>query len=76
MKKIIHVNQHVIRSNYKTGERKEVFTIKTYTSNTKANTVEIQGPSKLIYSPEKPLPCGARAWIQTESKVIADGREI
>lgn len=76
MKKVIHVNQHVIRANQKSGARKEVFTVKTYSSNTRANSVEIEGPCKLVYSPDKPLSCGARAWILTESKVVADGHEI
>jgi len=71
MKKKIHVNQHVIRSNYKTGEKKPCLTVKTYKTNTYANEVEIKGASKVIYSPDKPLPCGARVWIETDAEVIA-----
>tara|TARA_A100001515_G_scaffold107889_1_gene88720 strand:- start:765 stop:983 length:219 start_codon:yes stop_codon:yes gene_type:complete len=71
MKKKIHVNQHVIRSNYKTGERKPCLTVKTYKTNTYANAVEIKGASKVIYSPDKPLPCGARVWIETDAEVVA-----
>tara|TARA_R100000995_G_scaffold65050_1_gene34109 strand:- start:2125 stop:2343 length:219 start_codon:yes stop_codon:yes gene_type:complete len=70
MKKKIHVNQHVIRSNYKTGEKKPCLTVKTYKTNTYANEVEIKGASKVIYSPDKPLPCGARVWIETDAEVI------
>ena len=70
MKKKIHVNQHVIRSNYKTGERKPCLTVKTYKTNTYANEVEIKGASKVIYSPDKPLPCGARVWIETDAEVV------
>jgi hypothetical protein len=70
MKKKIHVNQHVIRSNYKTGERKPCLTVKTYKTNTYANKVEIKGASKIIYSPDKPLPCGARVWIETDAEVV------
>ena len=72
MKTIIHVNQHVIRSNSKTGERKPVLTVKTYKSNTYAHTVEIDGPSRIVYSPDKPLSCGAKVWIETHSKVTVD----
>ena len=72
MKTIIHVNQHVIRSNNKTGERKPVLTVKTYKSNTYAHTVEIDGPSRIVYSPDKPLSCGAKVWIETHSKVTVD----
>ena len=30
MKKVIHINQHVIKSNAKSGEREPVITVKTY----------------------------------------------
>ena len=69
MKTIIHVNQHNIRHNLKTGERKPVLTVKTYKSNTYAHEVQIDGPSRIIYAPDKPLSCGARVWIETHSKV-------
>jgi hypothetical protein len=66
----IHVNQHKIRSNAKSGEREPVITVKTYKSNDYCTTAEIKGPSKVIYSPDKPLPCGAKVWIETDSEVI------
>lgn len=50
--------------------------VKTYNSNTKAFEVEIDGPSKVVYSPDKPLSCGARLWIETKAPVIADGQEV
>lgn len=70
MKTIIHVNQHVIKSNRKSNERKPVLTVKTYKNNTYAHEVEIKGPCRVIYSPDKPLSCGAHVWISTESEVI------
>ena len=70
MKTKIHVNQHIIRSNKKHGKKEPVLTVKTYKSNTYANAVEIKGPSKVVYSPDKPLSCGARVWIETESEVV------
>ena len=70
MKTKLHVNQHVVRSNKKHGKKEPVFTVKTYKSNTYAHEVEINGPSKVIYSPDKPLSCGARVWIETESEVV------
>jgi hypothetical protein len=69
MKTIIHVNQHVIRQNGKTGERNPVLTVKTYKSNTYAHEVEVDGPSRIVYSPDKPLSCGAKVWIETTSEV-------
>ena len=72
MKTKIHVNQHVVRSNSKKGEDNPCLTVKTYKNNTYAHTVEIKGPSKVVYSPDKPLSCGANVWIETEAEVIID----
>lgn len=72
MRTIIHVNQHVIRSNGKTGERKAPLTVKTYKSNTYAMSVSIDGPSRVVYSPDKPLSCGAKVWIETHANVTIE----
>lgn len=72
MKTIIHVNQHAIRRNAKSGSNEPVLTVKTYKSNTYAHTVDIQGPSRLVYRPDKPLSCGARVWIETHANVVID----
>lgn len=69
MKTIIHVNQHNIRRNIKAEEKLPVLTVKTYKSNTYANEVRLLGASKVVYSPDKPLSCGARVWIETEDEV-------
>jgi hypothetical protein len=81
MKKRIHVNQHNIKFNRMLTkqlelypddptEPKPVITVKTYKDNHKCNEVEINGPSKVIYSPQKPLPCGAQVWIETDADVV------
>jgi len=69
MKTIIHVNQHHIKANAK-GANLPVLTVKTYKSNKYANEVLIKGFSKLVYSPDKPLSCGAKVWIETEAEVV------
>jgi len=69
MKTRIHVNQHKIRSNKKHNLNEPVITVKTSKSNDYGHEVEILGPSKVIYSPDKPLSCGARVWIETEGEV-------
>ena len=69
MKTRIHVNQHKIRSNKKNNLNEPVITVKTSKSNTYGHEVEVLGPSKVIYSPDKPLSCGARVWIETNSAV-------
>ena len=60
---------HHIRHNKKHGTNKPVITVKTSKSNNYAHEVDILGKSKLVYRPLKPLPCGARVWIETESEV-------
>ena len=69
MKTIIHVNQHVIKSNRKTGATDPVLTVKTYKSNVYAHKVKIHGDSEIVYSPDNTLSCGAHVWIQTDSEV-------
>ena len=69
MKTLIHVNQHVIKSNRKNEVEEPVLTVKTYKSNTYAHEVNIKGDSKVVYSPDKPLSCGAHVWIETQSEV-------
>jgi hypothetical protein len=68
MKTIVHVNQHAIRR-----REDKVLTVKTWKSNDYARTVDIDGPCRIVYSPDKPLSCGARVWIETEAKVHAHG---
>lgn len=70
MKTIIHVNQHVVKANSRNGVNEPVLTIKTYKENRYAHEVEILGPSKIVYSPDKPLSCGAKVWMETEAEVI------
>lgn len=70
MKTIIHVNQHIIKANRKNNVVNPVLTCKTYKSNNYAHEVEIKGDSKIIYSPDKPLSCGAHVWIETQGEVI------
>jgi len=75
MKTVIHVNQHNIKWNHKNTReyhkrhRKPVITCKTYKSNDYADEVRIEGPCKVVYRPDKPLSCGAKVWIETESKI-------
>jgi hypothetical protein len=73
MKSRIHVNQHIIKRNAKTGLREPVITVKQGRNNTYAHSVEILGPSIMVYSPDKPLSCGAKVWIETDAEVVING---
>jgi hypothetical protein len=62
MKKKIHINQHVIRSNKKNGTNDPVITVKTSKSNTYANEVE-----------KKPLgPCSVKLYPGSMVLELAD----
>ena len=83
MKTIIHVNQHKIRANNKASLRdlEPVLTVKTYKSNDYGYEAIIKDDdgieiARVVYSPHKPLSCGARVWIETknEVEVIKDDR--
>ena len=69
MKKYIHINQHIIRRNASNGYNEPVITVKTYKSNDYGHEVTVNGPCKVVYSPDKPLSCGAKVWIETEAGV-------
>lgn len=73
MKTRIHVNQHIIRANARSEEQEPPLTVKDYKRNRKAWSVEVRGPSRVVYSPDKPLSCGAKVWIETESEVVCNG---
>jgi len=69
MKTIVHVNQHIIKSNRAKKENKPVLTCKTYKTNTYAHEVLMSGPCRVVYRPNAPLSCGAQVWIETDGEI-------
>ena len=69
MIKRIHVNQHIIRSNKKNGTREPVITVKAGKQNIYCDRVLVDGLTEVVYSPDKPLSCGAKVWIETSDVV-------
>lgn len=72
---IVHVHQQRIRQNIKLpiGLRKPPIIVKSKTGTTYHTTIDIKGPCKLVYSPDKPLRCGARLWIEVDPSVEVEG---
>lgn len=68
--KRIHVNQHMIRQNRKTGEQNNVITVQWRNKSYPAKKIQICGPSEAVYSPDKPLSCGAHVWVETKAEVV------
>lgn len=67
--KRIHVNKHVILANLKRGENNPPITIQTSKGPIRARRLVVKGSSETVYSPHKPLKCGARLWQQTKAAV-------
>ena len=79
MKTRIHINQHNIRANAKvaggSGELLPVITVKDYKQNRKTNEVWLVDDNgkciaKLVYRPDEPLACGAKVWIECDSRYV------
>jgi hypothetical protein len=72
--KRIHVNQHNIKANAKNGNTDlSIFTVKNRGKTHIGQEVWINGHSILKYSPDHPLSCGAKVWIETHADVVIDG---
>jgi len=74
----ISINSHIIRKNVKDGENAPPIRIaksKHDKSPIYAHEVSIDGPSKLLYDPDKKiLNCGARLVLETEYVVKGKNR--
>jgi len=71
----IHVRRDTIAKDTKQGTWGKAVGIETTGRKKRyAYSVTLTGPAKLIYNPLKPLSCGARAWIETDAKVILHGQ--
>lgn len=71
MQRIIHVFQQRIRRNIRLAPelREPPVIIREGRRRRYGNTVAIDGPCRVVYSPDQPLSCGARLWIETASEV-------
>jgi hypothetical protein len=65
---IIRINRQSVDRNYKQSKFEPVISVKTGDRNIYGHTVEINGPCRIVYSPDRTL-LGARVWIETFSKV-------
>jgi len=68
--KIIHINRNIIQQNTKHDKQDPVVRVEENGVVTYCMEVEIKGPSRMVYRPDKPRTCGAKLWIETESEVI------
>jgi len=65
----VSVNGLKIRQNNKDGRRRRIFRVQRGDKITYCNQVLIPDGAKLVYRPDRPLKCGAKAWIEWQEKV-------
>jgi hypothetical protein len=61
---IVHVNQNTLRGNRKNGRSDPPIAIRRGRRVEYATEVKV-GEGRFVYSPDKPLSCGARLWFET-----------
>lgn len=64
----ISVNANVVRGNKKHGKDDPPIRIARGRQIRYARDVKV-GEGRFVYSPDKPLSCGARLWFETEGEV-------
>lgn len=67
--KRILINRHVLKANKDKGRNDPCVSVQLSGAIHYGREVEILGPSKVIYRPDKPLKCGATIWIETKAPV-------
>jgi hypothetical protein len=68
--KRIHINKHTIAKNHKQDLNEPVIGVEESGKPKRyGHEVIIDGPSQVVYHPDKPLKCGARVWIETRADV-------
>lgn len=66
--KIIHINRNIIQQNAKHGREEPVVRFEENGKVQYCMEVIIKGPSRMVYRPDKPRPCGAKLWIETDAE--------
>ena len=69
MKTVIHVNRNIIQYNGKHGTNLPVCRVSQGSKTCYGRRIKINGPSEMVYNPDKPLSCGAKLWIETTGPV-------
>ena len=74
--KIIHINRNIIQRNSKRDEQEPVCRVEENSIVTYCMEVDIKGPSRMVYRPDKPRPCGAKLWIETNADIELIGIKV
>lgn len=66
---VIHINRNIIQQNAKHNQENPVCRVEQDGKVVYCMEVDIKGPSRMIYRPSNPRPCGAKLWIETDAEV-------
>ena len=74
MKTILHVNRHTIAHNRKNKTTAPPLIARTYKGTTYSSGFDLVDQdgrvvARFVYRPDRPLSCGAVAWIETDLEV-------
>jgi hypothetical protein len=75
MIKRIHVHTANMRANKDGGNRPTII-VREGRRVLHCHAVEIKGPSRMVYSPGRPLSSGAVIWLETTADVVAYVAEV
>ena len=67
--KIIHINRNIIQQNSKHDRQEPVCRVEENGVVDYCMEVIINGPSRMVYRPDAPRPCGAKLWIETDAEI-------
>jgi len=71
MRTRIHVRRDIIARDRKAGTVGRAIGVETTGRRKRyGRRVTIQGSSVIVYRPANPMPCGARSWVETHSRVV------
>jgi hypothetical protein len=68
--KYIHINRNIIQQNNKNNTDLPVCRVQEGSKARYGRSVEIHGPSKMVYRPDKPLSCGAKRVYKSLAKSL------
>jgi hypothetical protein len=65
----IHINRQRLASNRKHKENHPVVVVDRGKKRKYCHELEIAGPCRLVYRPDRPLACGATLWIEVQPQI-------
>jgi hypothetical protein len=73
VKTIIHIHRQRIAQNLKLppDQHQPPIIVRQGKHRAYVNEITLAGGTRIVYSPDKPLDCGARVWIETKMGALS-----